>query len=161
MTHAPDEPVGDADVASNGRRRWMSVLARASLEELESAWAMLPDRPAHQWLRRPETGLAMLRGRAGGSGERFNLGEASVTRCTVRTKPGMTGVAYILGRDARRAELAALFDALLQEGSASSGAAAGFIDTLAAAQAGGRDEAARKAAATRVDFYTLARGDTA
>ena len=85
----------------------MAILARASREELEAAWSSLESPPAYQWLRRPETGLAMVRARAGGGGAKFNLGEASITRCTLRTADAKTGVAYILGRDRRRAELPA------------------------------------------------------
>ena len=161
----PAEPISEsADAgrsANQQRRRWMAVLARASREELEQAWAALPEHPDRQWLRRPETGLAMLRGRTGGSGAQFNLGEASVTRCTLRNARGTTGVAYILGRDHRRAELAALFDALMQEDGELLGITNGAIDALAAVQAARRETAGRKTAATRVDFYTLVRGDEA
>lgn len=165
----PGDPSRDSADASRPanqqRRRWMAILARASREELEHAWAALSEQPARQWLRRPETGLAMLRGRSGGSGGQFNLGEASVTRCTLRNARGSTGVAYILGRDHRRAELAAQFDALLQEEGASldiaPGCANGVIVALAAAQAARREASGRKTAATRVDFYTLVRGDEA
>ena len=141
------------------RQRWMAVLARASREELETILGMLPPQPAWQWLRRPETGLAMLQGRAGGSGERFNLGEASITRCTLRTAAARTGVACVLGRDHRQAELAALLDALLQGGESVRLERA--IEELAASQSARRELAARKTAATRVDFYTLVRGESA
>jgi len=155
--HRPVEYAGAAPPPA--RRAWMAVLARAAREDLEAAWAALPARPDYRWLRRPETGLAMLRGRAGGTGERFNLGEASITRCALRTAAACTGVAYILGRDARRAELAAAFDALMQD-PATRAAASPVIGRLAAGQAARRDEAGRKAAATRVDFYTLVRGES-
>ena len=102
----PDQHEAKQREADNvrARQRWMAVLARASREELETILGMLPPQPAWQWLRRPETGLAMLQGRAGGSGERFNLGEASITRCTLRTAAARTGVACVLGRDHRQAE---------------------------------------------------------
>ena len=61
-----------------------------------------------EFLRRPETGLVMLRGRAGGTGQAFNLGEASVTRCSVRLSDGQVGTGYVLGRDQRKAELVAV-----------------------------------------------------
>ena len=66
-------------------------------------------------LRGPEAGLVMVRGRAGGGGAPFNLGEMTATRCTVRTEAGFVGHAYVAGRNERQAELAALADALLQD----------------------------------------------
>src|SRR4051812_28913485 len=98
------------------RRHWMGVLARATRAELEAAWASLLPQPRYTLLRKSESGLAMVRGRAGGTGAPFNLGEMTMTRCAVRLddRPPTTGLSFISGRDPRRAELAALFDALLQ-----------------------------------------------
>ena len=56
----------------------------------------------------------MARGRPGGDGAPFNLGEMTVTRCTVRLEDGTVGHAYVAGRDMRQAELAAVLDAVLQ-----------------------------------------------
>lgn len=145
------------------RRHWMAVLARASTEQLERAWRTVATPPEHQWLRRPETGLAMLRGRAGGTGAQFNLGEASITRCALRVtdtadSSGHAGFAYVLGRDHRHAELAALFDALLQDAQRGPALQQTIIKSLADTQARQRDDASRKAAATRVDFYTMVHG---
>lgn len=138
----------------------MAVLARSEIHELEAAWHELVTPPSYAWLRRPETGLVMLRGRAGGSGAMFNLGECSVTRCTLRTAPGLTGVSYLLGRSHRHAELAAIFDALLQDETRHAELHSELIERLAAAQALRRDAASRKAAATKVDFYTIVRGES-
>jgi alpha-D-ribose 1-methylphosphonate 5-triphosphate synthase subunit PhnG len=135
------------------RQSWMATLARASRAEIEH---LLGDPPAHEILKAPETGTVMVEGRAGGAGRRFNLGEATVTRCVVRLSTGRMGFSYALGRDGRKARLAALLDARLQdetEGGLHDGVAA-----LAAQQAAARDLASRKAAATKVDFFTLVRG---
>ena len=116
---APLSP-GDAspdrkDISIDARRRWMAALAKAAPGALERAWADLADRPEYGFLRRPEIGSAMVRGRAGGNGRRFNLGEMTVTRCSVRLADGTAGHAYVAGRDKRHAELAAVFDALMQD----------------------------------------------
>ena len=132
----------------------MATLARASRAEIE---ALLGAPPAHEVLKAPETGTVMVEGRAGGAGRRFNLGEATVTRCVVRLSNGRMGFSYALGRDGRKARLAALLDARLQEEAEGSGLHQG-IATLAAQQASARDLASRKAAATKVDFFTLVRG---
>ena len=60
--------------------------------------------PDYTVIRGPEGGLVMVRGRAGGGGSAFNLGEMTVTRCTVRTETGFVGHAYIAGRDEQRAD---------------------------------------------------------
>ena len=142
----------DADLTRR-RQRWMSVLARATADELA---ARLPDLPAYTRLRGPEAGLVMLRGRAGGAGNPFNLGEATVVRCTVRTPSGTVGHAYCLGRDLRQAELAAVLDALLQDAETGPALETGVVAPLAEAQAARRALLARRAAATQVQFFTLA-----
>jgi len=141
------------------RQRWMAVLARAGTAELEAGLERaLGGVPEYRVLRGPEAGLVMLRGRAGGAGERFNLGEMTVTRCTVRVEAsgGLVGHAYVAGREARRAELAALADALLQDQARRDALEAVLVAPLARAQAATQEETARKAAATRVEFFTMA-----
>ncbi|MGH8773427.1 MAG: phosphonate C-P lyase system protein PhnG, partial [Burkholderiales bacterium] len=71
------------------RAHCMGVLAKARLDELEAALASLPEKPAYTWLRPPETGLVMVRARAGGTGAKFNLGEMPVTRCALKTEDGV------------------------------------------------------------------------
>jgi alpha-D-ribose 1-methylphosphonate 5-triphosphate synthase subunit PhnG len=138
---------------TEARRRWMSVLARAGAEELAAVLDECGAPPAYTRLRGPEAGLVMLRGRAGGGGDAFNLGEMTVTRCSVRLADGTVGHAYVAGRDEHQAELAALCDALLQRDPASVLQSA--IDTLAAEQQARRQAVAAKAAATKVQFFAM------
>jgi alpha-D-ribose 1-methylphosphonate 5-triphosphate synthase subunit PhnG len=141
---------------NEARRRWLAVLARAPREALERAHQSLAA-PAEA-VRRPETGMVMLRGRVGGTGDAFNLGEASVTRCAMQVGEHL-GVGYTLGRDKRKAELIALFDALLQDPARQAAILAEVVEPLAQAQAAARDAQARAVAASRVDFFTLVRGE--
>ncbi len=133
----------------------MAILARASRAEI--AELVGPELPRHELLKAPETGTVMVEGRAGGAGRRFNLGEATVTRCVVRLSDGPMGFSYALGRDARKARLAAILDARLQREEATSPLHRAVSD-LAARQAAAHELASRKAAATKVDFFTLVRG---
>jgi alpha-D-ribose 1-methylphosphonate 5-triphosphate synthase subunit PhnG len=133
----------------------MGILARASAEEIAGCLAKLPAPPAHARLRGPETGLVMVRGRAGGDGAPFNLGEMTVTRCSVRLPDGRVGHAYVAGRDSRQAELAALLDAMLLDDGARAELESTVIKPLAEAQAARREQMARRAAATRVQFFTM------
>lgn len=147
-----DSPVS---ASQESRRRWMAVLARGQAGELEERMRAAPPPPRYRRLRGPEAGLVMVRARAGGTGAAFNLGEVSVTRCTVETASGRLGHAYILGQDARHAELAAVLDAMLQDPAATEAVLAKVIEPLARAQAASRAAAAEKAAATRVAFSHL------
>ena len=140
------------------RRRWLAVLARAATDRLEACWAET-GQPALMLLRQPETGLVMARGRAGGTGQRFNLGEITVTRCAVQGADGHIGHGYVAGRDKRKAELVASFDALLQAPDRRAALLARVVEPLATAQAATRSATARKAAATRVEFFTMVRGE--
>lgn len=152
---------------SSVRRAWMAVLARTPRADLEAALQRALhglSAPAYDWLRPPEIGLAMVRGRVGGSGDPFNLGEATVTRATLRLRvagdpAAAVGVACHLGRDRRRAELAALADALLQMPEHHAAVHRQVIEPFAAQQAAQRSERRQDVAATRVEFFTMVRGD--
>lgn len=120
-----------------------------------------------EWLRRPETGLYMVQGRVGGTGERFNLGEITVTRCTLRSNAkdqpqGPVGVAYVLGRNHRQAELAALADALLQEPTHLQNLAHELLTPVRQHLSALRSRHEAQTQSTKVDFFTVAReaGDT-
>ena len=145
--------------ASTARQRWMSVLALASADELERAWAALPTRPTYRRVRGPEVGLVMVRARAGGTGTRFNLGEMTVTRCSVELEDGTLGHAYAGGRDRRHAELSAIFDALLQRAPDAETLQRTLIAPLAEGQQARRQAAVARAAASRVEFFTMVRGE--
>jgi alpha-D-ribose 1-methylphosphonate 5-triphosphate synthase subunit PhnG len=151
------------EAQTEARARWMSTLAKAPAAALAERWQALCDAmlaaPTWQRLRGPETGMVMVRGRAGGDGRPFNLGEMTVTRCTVRLADGGVGHAYVAGRDGRHAELAAAVDALLQDPGRHAAAAAMVVRPLAQAQAAAREQASRQANATKVEFFTLVRGE--
>lgn len=144
-------------LARRARQRWMGVLARASVEELERRLPHPLPENGYDLLRRPETGSVMLRGRAGGTGERFNLGEVTLTRCALRLSDGTTGFGYVMGRNPRHAELAALFDALLQQPEWREGLLENVIEPLARQQEERRQAITARAATSKVDFFTMVR----
>jgi alpha-D-ribose 1-methylphosphonate 5-triphosphate synthase subunit PhnG len=146
------------DVAA--RRLAMAVYAEASSAELRAGLAAIGQRD-HIELRKPETGLVMIRGRIGGDGAPFNLGEATVTRAAVRIASGKIGYSYVLGRDQEKAGLAALCDALWQDEMAYQAIEAHVLAPVRARLAREREEALKRTAATRVDFFTLVRGEDA
>lgn len=140
---------------TQARRDWMGVLARADAARLAD---LLPEVPGHDMLRPPEVGAVMVRGRVGGTGAPFNLGEMTVTRCVLRLACGAVGHAHVQGRDKRHALRAAVVDALMQTDQAARIDAA-VLAPLAQAEAARRATRAAKAAATRVEFFTMVRGE--
>ena len=146
-------------MTADDRRDWMATLAKAPEAELAAAWERTGLAPGFEWLRRPESGAVMVRGRAGGTGAPFNLGEMTVTRCALRVAGGAVGHAYVPGRSRRKAEIAALCDALMQDPAVRGHVEAEVLSPLRAAAGEAARDRAGKAAATKVDFFTMARGE--
>ncbi len=139
------------------RRAWLSVLAKAAPKDVFAAWEAIAELPGYGTLRAPEIGMVLVRGRMGGSGDAFNLGEMTLTRAAVRLDTGETGVGYVSGRNRRHAEIAAAVDAMMQLPALRPLVEGAVVARLARAQQSRRDAAARKAAATKVDFFTMVR----
>jgi alpha-D-ribose 1-methylphosphonate 5-triphosphate synthase subunit PhnG len=140
------------------RKAAMAVLAHATAAEISECLAAIA-LPAHEQLREAENGLVMVRGRIGGDGAPFNLGEATVSRAAVRLSSGEVGFGYTLGRDRDKARLIALCDAMVQSEQFSAEVEARVIAPLRAALLASRNRKAAETAATRVDFYTMVRGE--
>lgn len=134
----------------------MATVARATVGELAALDAMAGD--GAEVLRAPEIGLVMVRGRVGGDGAPFNLGEATVTRAAVALPDGVIGFGHVLGRDREKARLAALADALWQA-PATRDAVEALLIPVRERIAAGTTLKRERAAATRVDFFTMVRGD--
>jgi alpha-D-ribose 1-methylphosphonate 5-triphosphate synthase subunit PhnG len=159
MSHIAEESAAGAP-GTAARQALMRACADASEAELETALAGLAPLPSYRDLRAPQTGLVMLRGRAGGTGPAFNVGEAIVTRAAVQLASGTVGFAYLLGRSQRRAQLAALVDALGQDAAEHrERLEAVLVAPVAARLARERAKARADAAATKVNFFTLVLGE--
>lgn len=137
----------------DARRNRMGLLARANPARLAQ---IMPEMPKHNVLRAPETGAVMVRGRTGASGAPFNLGEMTVTRCTLTLEDGTVGHAYVQGRDKDHALRAALLDARMEHGDAE---ASKVLETLRLEEIARRQKRTEKAAATKVEFFTMVRGE--
>lgn len=151
--------MNDESTAKEARRGWLAVLAHAPRDLLARHAASVQGQ-RFEWLREPEPGLVMIRARIGNAGDRFNLGEATVTRCVVRhVGVGGTvaaGIGCVLGRDAERAAWVARFDALLQQPEHAQDLLRDVIAPLREATRGAREQEAARDAASRVSFFTLA-----
>lgn len=148
----------ETSAPENPRKCWLSLLAKAPEGRADALLAAAGGAPKFEWLRAPEVGSVMVRGRAGGTGAPFNLGEMSVTRCALRLSTGEVGHGYVQGRRKADAEAAALIDALMQTDRASH-LQSSVLDVLAAEMDTEKAVRARKAAATKVNFFTMARGE--
>ena len=140
------------------RKAVMAVLAHSAAAEISGRLDAI-ELPDHENLREPENGLVMVRGRIGGDGAPFNLGEATVSRAAVRLSTGEVGFGYVLGRDRHKAEMIALCDAMVQSAEFAEIVETKVVAPLRAAVIAERNRKAAEAAATRVDFYTLVRGE--
>lgn len=140
------------------RQAWMAILAKSSLVDLEQQVKTLGKLPKYTFLRQSEIGLAMVRGRAGGTGEVFNLGEMTVTRCVIKMRD-IKGFGYIGGRSKRHAELAAVCDGLLQQQEWFDTVSDRVIQPLQAKLIERREKQQRQTEATKVEFFTMLRGE--
>ena len=153
-----DVSASEEDCKRAQRKAAMTVLAHADAAQIArhlDAMAL----PPYENLREPENGLVMVRGRIGGDGAPFNLGEATVSRAAVRLATGEVGFGYTLGRDRQKARMIALCDALVQSNEFADAVEADVLAPLRAALISTQDRRAAETAATRVDFYTLVRGE--
>ena len=148
----------DAFDQNADRKAWMSLLAKAPEGRVAALLDAAMPRPDFTWLRAPEVGSTMVRGRAGGTGAPFNIGEMTVTRCALTLASGEVGHAYIQGRRKSDAEAAALVDALMQ-GPQAGVVRSAVLDPLEAERSAAKAARAEKAAATKVEFFTMARGE--
>ena len=137
----------------------MAVLAQARADEIERGLHAVMDPVDYVELRAPETGLVMVRGRVGGDGAAFNLGEATVTRAAVQIASGEVGIAYVLGRDQKKARLSAVCDALWQSKRYRDALERCVLAPIRTRVDAERNRQRGQTAATRVDFFTLVRGE--
>jgi alpha-D-ribose 1-methylphosphonate 5-triphosphate synthase subunit PhnG len=141
------------------RKAMMATLAQSAGDEIARLWSEAGLPSEAELLRGPETGLVTVRGRIGGGGAPFNVGEATVTRATVRLPSGQVGHCYALGRDKQKAKLAAIADALWQDPVHRETVETRLVAPLQAALAEAREACRAETAATKVDFFTMVRGE--
>ncbi len=148
-------------------QEWMRAYALAHTTILEQALRQLPTLPQYTYLRGPETGMIMLEGKAGSTGQRFNLGEMLVTRCAVALhtkqdgKAKYEGHAYIMGNNQRHAAMAAVLDALMQDADFAENTGRKLVSAIVDAHSQKQKVKATKTATTKVDFFTMVRGEDA
>ena len=141
------------------RQRWMGLLARSNENDFNKLWQELELEPNFVVIKPAQQGLVMVRGRAGGSGHPFNMGEITVTRCSVRLDNGIVGHGYVSGRRMDFSQKAAIVDALMQDEEFNERLENNLISKLEDLEKQRREDMSKKVAATKVDFFTMVRGE--
>ena len=141
------------------RKSWMSLLATSSQSYLLNLWEQKKIKVNYVWLRTPEIGSIMAQGRMGVTGDKFNIGEVTITRCSLKLNCGTIGHSYVQGRSKKKAEISALCDALMQT-KMSKEINKNIIIPLEKIKKDNKDKILSKAEATKVDFFTLVRGES-
>ena len=141
------------------RKSWMSLLATSNQSDLLNLWEQKKINIRYDWLRTPEIGSIMAQGRMGVTGDKFNIGEVTITRCSLKLNCGTIGHSYVQGRSKKKAEISALCDALMQT-KMSKEINKNIIIPLGKIKKDNKDKILSKAEATKVDFFTLVRGES-
>ena len=141
------------------RKSWMSLLATSNKIDLLNLWEQKKINIHYEWLRTPEIGSIMAQGRMGVTGDKFNIGEVTITRCSLKLNCGTIGHSYVQGRSKKKAEISALCDALMQT-EMSNEINKSIIIPLEKIKKNNKDKILSKAEATKVDFFTLVRGES-
>ncbi len=139
------------------RQRWISACARTAPMTLSTLHERLKPDLTFEPLRPAEAGLVMVRARAGGTGQLFNAGEMTVSRCSLRGSNGVVGHGYVAGRDKRHAEAVAKLDVVFQ--SMDEAECEPIVAELEMAIRAGERVRQQKSAPTRVEFFTMVRGE--
>ncbi|MDQ0471040.1 phosphonate C-P lyase system protein PhnG [Labrys wisconsinensis] len=142
------------------RSEWMTILALSRPDDLDRHWAEFAPVPSFSWIRSPETGAVMVRGRANRGGALFGLGEMTVTRCSLAIEGGVVGLAYVAGRDRRHAAIAAMLDAVLQTTGEAHARAITVLADLQDRIRRRRERTAAAADATKVEFFMQVREES-
>lgn len=140
-------------------KRAVDLIARATRAEIGALWMQGEEPPAATLLRGPETGLVMVQGRIGGGGASFNVGEVTVSRCSLRLATGVIGHAQALGTDREKVRLGAIAHALWQDDTTRARVEVAVLVPVETRLAEERARRAEETAATRVDFFTMVRGE--
>jgi alpha-D-ribose 1-methylphosphonate 5-triphosphate synthase subunit PhnG len=159
MANSATQMSSQEDETRSHRREAMALLAASSAAEIAHHLDALGQLPPHEDLRSPESGMVMVRGRIGGDGAPFNFGEATMSRAAVRLESGEIGYGYVLGRDRAKARLIALCDALIQREQYRAALDQCVLLPIRSRLSAARKLDAERVAATKVEFFTLVRGE--
>ena len=146
------------DFIQADRQAWMKELALANFAELEILWQQFTNKPEFKYLRATDSGLLQVQGKLGNTGDRFNMGDITITRSSISLANGINGFAFVQGRNKQHADLAAIIDAIMQSDLATNAQTA-LIAPLQAARLERLKTATAATLQTKVDFFTLVRGE--
>ena len=79
------------------RETWLSLLAQASVEELDSLRDTMQPNQKIQVMKTPVAGTTLVRARMGNTGNQFNAFEVVTTKCAIKSERGIIGYGWRLG----------------------------------------------------------------
>ena len=141
------------------RQRRMSILARASYQDVLTLWNKNPIELEYSIIREPEIGMVQIRGKMGNVGDKFNVGDATMTRASVLLETGEIGHCYMLGRNVKQALLASRIDAVMQIEKYKDMLNIQIINPLENIYKTTKQKQKKEAQTSKVDFFTLERGE--
>ncbi|UUM32359.1 phosphonate C-P lyase system protein PhnG [Vibrio japonicus] len=146
------------NISHEERQQWMKELSLAPFDQLSKLWEAFSDKPSYKYLRATESGLVQVRGKLGNTGDRFNMGDMTMTRASVALENGLNGFAYVQGRNKQHADIGAVIDALMQSDLAPTVNEL-ILSPLNQARIERRRTETEQTLKTKVDFFTLVRGE--
>ena len=139
------------------RPEWISIFSKTNESLLKNSLDHINFKENYDVLLGPEIGSIMIQGRAGGSGDKFNLGEATLTKCIVKFQE-KTGYSYHLGRNLIKSEYGAILDALMQIESYHSKLLM-YVKEFQEEIQKEKTKIIAGSSESKVDFFTMVRGD--
>jgi alpha-D-ribose 1-methylphosphonate 5-triphosphate synthase subunit PhnG len=146
-------------IMQNDRKKLLSVLAKSSKNHIVDQWKSLNISTDYKFLKKPEIGMVMVRARAAGHGENFNMGEMTVTRCVVQLDSNEIGYGYTAGREKEKSKLIAIIDALFQKEAFRDVISSNILQPLIVLQEKKETHNKIKTDTSKVNFFTMVRGD--
>lgn len=144
---------------SNARRQLLSVLAKSTLDAIQTRWHPLSIKPEYRFLKKPEIGMVMVRAQADEAGQKFNMGEMTMTRCVIQLANNELGFGHCSGRDKTKAELIAVIDACFQLEEYQAIISENLLQALEALLVDQYQQQSAQVAASKVNFFTMVRGE--
>jgi len=141
------------------RQRWISVLARADFADLQQHWHATGINSKFTPIRPAEIGLSQVQGRIGATGRKFNMGDVTISRAVIQLESGEMGYSYVQGRNKQHAEVAAIIDGLMQTEQHNEQLEHQLIQPLAAIKSAQEQARNNAVSSSKVDFFTLVRGE--
>ncbi len=146
-------------IDEKNRKNALSILAKSALSNIVECWDSVDIDPVFSFLKKPEVGMVMVRAKAGGDGQQFNMGEMTVTRCVIQLDSKEIGYGYTSGRNPKKSKIIAVIDACFQVNTLNKTIENNIISPLENILMEKESKQKNKVDSSKVDFFTMVRGE--